>query len=190
MEISAKLVPGQGHVATQGVAIREESLPEWVVVLWFVVELSAFSGRPEGWYCTGFELRPGDPDRPAPRGSRFALASPPQLGADALRHVERNFVRYVAVARSVLEWDAEDAAARLGRLRRRGRVGMTDEFYGHVAEQYRALVARGERPTTGLARAQGVGRSTASRWVREARKRGFLGPAMPRRAGEHDREED
>ncbi len=61
---------------------------------------------------------------------------------------------------------------------------LTDEHLGGVAEMYRAAVDRGDPPTQTIAESKNVTRSTASRWVAAARKRGFLGPAKRGQAGE------
>lgn len=49
-----------------------------------------------------------------------------------------------------------------------------DDFYRRVAIAYRALATDTGRPTTAIAELQGVPRSTAARWVRQARLRGYL----------------
>lgn len=59
-----------------------------------------------------------------------------------------------------------------------------DEHFERVADVYRYAVKLGRPPTEGVAEAFDVARSTAGRWVVQARRRGFLGPAMPGRAGE------
>lgn len=63
-------------------------------------------------------------------------------------------------------------------------AGLTDEFLEQVARAYRAAVARGERPNKSLAEQVGDGGGrTVERWVYLARKRGFLPPGRPGRAG-------
>ena len=66
--------------------------------------------------------------------------------------------------------------------RRRRRV-IDDALMRKVAATYKAALAAGEGPTQAIAHQEYVSRSTASRWVKEARKAGHLGPATPRRAG-------
>jgi hypothetical protein len=62
--------------------------------------------------------------------------------------------------------------------------GYSDEFYDHVADVYRAALARDARPVVSIMAEAGVPRSTAARWVKEARRRGRLGPARaPGKAG-------
>lgn len=48
------------------------------------------------------------------------------------------------------------------------------DFYARVAEFYRMRTTLTGQPTSDLATAADVPKSTASRWVREARSRGFL----------------
>ena len=60
----------------------------------------------------------------------------------------------------------------------RGR-GYPDDFYANVAEEYRAAVRRLDpRPVKAIAESAGVPRSTAGRWVKEARRRRLLGGAL------------
>jgi len=64
--------------------------------------------------------------------------------------------------------------------RPRGRA-LPDDFYGEVADAYRAATARGLRPRTAIAQAANVSTDVAGRWVREARKRELLPPTSPGR---------
>jgi hypothetical protein len=52
----------------------------------------------------------------------------------------------------------------------------TDDFYRTVAEAYSWLATRSKRPAAELAEANGVPVTTSHRWVKEARRRGLLGP--------------
>jgi hypothetical protein len=63
--------------------------------------------------------------------------------------------------------------------------GYPDDFYERVADAYRAAFRRGVRPVNAIATEANVPRSTAGRWVKEARRRGLLGQApAPGKAGE------
>jgi hypothetical protein len=53
-----------------------------------------------------------------------------------------------------------------------------------IAEIYRRAVAGGMAPSREIADEFGVTRATARKWVQRARERGFLAPALGRRAGE------
>lgn len=61
---------------------------------------------------------------------------------------------------------------------------LTDEQLRATAETYRAALKRGVPPTRAVMDEQFLSRSGASRRIALARKKGFLGKARPRRAGE------
>lgn len=77
-----------------------------------------------------------------------------------------------------------------GRRPQRG-ARITDDQLREVAMVYRAALAESEgrkAPTEAVRDMFTISRSTAGRWVEEARRRGFLGPAPGRRrAGEAGR---
>lgn len=51
-----------------------------------------------------------------------------------------------------------------------------DAFYRAVADAYSWLAGRGRRPAVELATINGVPATTVHRWIKEARRRGLLGP--------------
>jgi hypothetical protein len=59
----------------------------------------------------------------------------------------------------------------------------SDDFYATVASIYRHLAATTHQPVVELAAANEVPRTTAHRWVKEARRRGMLAPGRPGKAG-------
>jgi hypothetical protein len=59
-----------------------------------------------------------------------------------------------------------------------------DEDLERVAALYRRAAATGAAPSAAIAAEFGITRATARKWVQRARARGFLGPALGRRAGE------
>ncbi len=69
------------------------------------------------------------------------------------------------------------------RLRNGSGRGRTDEFYAAVARIYRELAQNSARPAIELAEANDAPVTTAHRWIKEARRRGFLGPGRPGKAG-------
>jgi hypothetical protein len=72
-----------------------------------------------------------------------------------------------------------------GAPRRRG--PLRDDDLRKVAEVYRGAHAARNPPTRAVAARFGVSRSTAGRWIGEARRRGHLGEApRPRMAGERE----
>src|SRR5690349_17720109 len=58
-----------------------------------------------------------------------------------------------------------------------------DAFYAAVASTYRHLVSETPQPVRQLAEANEVPKTTAHRWVKEARRRGMLAPGRPGKAG-------
>jgi hypothetical protein len=60
----------------------------------------------------------------------------------------------------------------------------SDEDWQRLAAAYRRAVASGAAPSGVIAAEFGVTRPTARKWVQQARERGFLRPAVGRRAGE------
>jgi hypothetical protein len=60
----------------------------------------------------------------------------------------------------------------------------SDEDWQRVAELYRRAVAGGVPPSQAIAAEFGLTSATARKWVQRSRERGFLGPAVGRRAGE------
>jgi hypothetical protein len=84
---------------------------------------------------------------------------------------------YLQYARASLAHRDDDIRSALKALREVGasRRGLGDEFYRLIAQSYEALVSEGEQdPVKALAEMQPVDISTASRWIKEARRRGYL----------------
>jgi hypothetical protein len=81
---------------------------------------------------------------------------------------------------------SQEKRAAVGKRARRPRGHrLTDDELRQVAQTYReALKARDRAPTDHVAKEHAVSRTTASRWIRLARDAGYLGPAIPYRAGE------
>ena len=96
-----------------------------------------------------------------------------------LTHLAKSLPVYVAYVRA--EQDFEASRSQTDRLlealnetgtTRRGKPG---RFYRIIGEDYAARVREGDAaPVTSLAAAHGVVKSTASRWVKEARRRGYI----------------
>lgn len=58
-----------------------------------------------------------------------------------------------------------------------------DTFYQEVAQAYRSATTESQRPAAVLAEEAGVPVTTVHRWIREARRRGFLPPGRKGTAG-------
>lgn len=80
---------------------------------------------------------------------------------------------------------ATQAAERIGDPPKRGRKGYGDDFYRDVARTYLSLLGQGwtKGILNEMARLADRPRDTIATWVREARKREFLTPGTPGRAG-------
>ncbi len=57
-----------------------------------------------------------------------------------------------------------------------------DAFYKRVASFYKVMMERGGKPTSAIAESAGVTKTTAARWVREARQRNLLPPTTKGRS--------
>ena len=64
-------------------------------------------------------------------------------------------------------------------LKRPEKRNLPDTFYAEVAARYRDAVLRGLRPRPAIAEAAGVSGEVAGRWIREARRRGYLPATEP-----------
>lgn len=114
----------------------------------------------------------------------------PPVTSEAIRSVPvARLVREAAPALLSIEQTDSGAAAgvpntspdRIALLRAAGPV---DETLRLVAHAYRVGLATGATPTKAVEETFNVSRATASRWISNARARGFLGPAEVGKAGE------
>jgi hypothetical protein len=89
-------------------------------------------------------------------------------------------------SRTAAERAADLRPGSVGRKRARLKIppgAKPDSFYKRVAEVYRELAAWSNRPAVELAEVNSVPVTTAHRWVKEARRRGFLPPGRKGRRG-------
>ena len=135
-------------------------------------------------------------DNPGHQHLLEALTLEPSISQDAVVHPQP------AVARA----EAHDATVKIGqavetetaqpiRPMKSRRLGTAvdfssapagrkpDPFYREVANQYGQLVATSNRPAAEMAELHGIPVTTVHRWVKEARRRGFLGPGRKGRRG-------
>jgi len=87
---------------------------------------------------------------------------------------------------SAAGWDLTDPSKAVSRApdRSDGRPrGRPDLFYRQVADAYVDLSQASHRPASDIAHSHGVPVTTAHRWVKEARRRGFLPPGRPGKTG-------
>lgn len=85
-------------------------------------------------------------------------------------------------------WEAPDPAHAALRPVRTSRARPVrhrrpDDFYREIARAYLDLAQTSARPAADLAEAHAVPGTTAYRWIKEARRRGFLPPGRPGKAG-------
>lgn len=105
------------------------------------------------------------------------LAKKGSLRPEMMRYVGKRYAVLVEHARASIAGRKGDSTAAVRALRAAGRTarGLGDQHYQLVAEQYVTLVKNGERaPIKALAALNHVTISAASRWVKEARRRGYL----------------
>jgi hypothetical protein len=87
---------------------------------------------------------------------------------------------------SAAGWEAPDPRRAVDRPRApasRRMQGRPDQFYRQIADVYVDLAQATHRPASELASTHGVPVTTAHRWVKEARRRGFLPPGRPGTTG-------
>jgi hypothetical protein len=92
-----------------------------------------------------------------------------------LQRIANNYVSYLELARHAIVLEQEGITGALRRLRPgRKPARLTDDFYRLVADDFRARREGTSAPLKALAAAHHVDISTASRWVKEARRRRHL----------------
>jgi len=100
------------------------------------------------------------------------------LGPAQFARLARWLPMYIDYARAEIEWNRGDAARALEMLRTeagKSRRGLSDKFYMEIAAEYEALVQEGDpHPIKSMAAKRPVHKSRASRWVKEARSRGYI----------------
>jgi hypothetical protein len=85
---------------------------------------------------------------------------------------------------SPLGWETTDLARAVPRAAPTpASRGRPDRFYREVAEVYLDYAQVSHRPAADLASTHQVPVTTAHRWVKEARRRGFLPPGRPGKTG-------
>lgn len=104
------------------------------------------------------------------------------VSADVMSRIGRGMATYMQYARSSIRFDAsekdiEGLRSRLETIRRFGKTsrGLPEDHYRLVAGIFNSLVAEGSpHPVTALGKALHTDISNASRWVKEARRRGLI----------------
>jgi hypothetical protein len=84
---------------------------------------------------------------------------------------------YAQYAPAAIKCDREDVRGMIEALRHVGgpRRGLSEKFYEIIAGQYRSLVGEGEKhPVKALGQMHNASISAASKWLKEARRRGLI----------------
>jgi hypothetical protein len=110
-------------------------------------------------------------------------AGGPEISTDLLRRVPVSTLVRTAIMATAIEQGSWFHSADPEDLQRELAKGPTEENLRRIARVYRIAYLSGEAPTAAVATACALPRSTAGRWVRLARQRGFLGPTRERVAG-------
>jgi len=108
------------------------------------------------------------------------------ITAERLRAFNLGTIGQMIAMQAIVAEQSGAKPARSRSLKPPASRGYSNDFYERVADSYRsALLVTGRRPVVAIANEAGVPRSTAARWVKEARHRGLLGAApAPGKAGE------
>jgi hypothetical protein len=101
-----------------------------------------------------------------------------ELDPRSFARLARTLPMYVDYARACIELEYGDRETAVEALRAeagKSRRGLPDRFYQEIADEYWELVAKGDpHPIKTMAQARPVDKSRASRWVKEARERGYI----------------
>lgn len=125
----------------------------------------------------GFEV--GERFKVTPDGSgRAALETQPEpIDVVTLQRIAGSYGAYLQLARHALVLEREGMAGAVKLLRGPGRkpARLSDDFYRLIASDYEARRAAGEAHLVkALSKAHHVTPGAASRWVKEARRRGYI----------------
>jgi hypothetical protein len=99
------------------------------------------------------------------------------LDPGQVARIVKSLPLYTAYAHAVIEMDREKIGRTLEIFSEIGttRRGLPGKFFRVIANEYDSRVQEGDSaPITSIAVAHDVKKSTASRWVKEARRRGYI----------------
>jgi DNA-binding MarR family transcriptional regulator len=91
--------------------------------------------------------------------------------------IAKNLPVYTAYAHAVIEMDRAGLSRTLEILNQIGttRRGLPGKHFRFIANEYETRVREGDKaPITSIAEAHDVKKSTASGWVKEAKRRGYI----------------
>lgn len=175
VKISVRYPGVQANDPRITVTLQEVGTP-WPIRFHFLNIAADESGQIEHreYLHVGFEL--GEQFASVPGTPYTPLTEEPEpLDPVALQRIAGNYASYVEFARHAIVLEQEGMAGALRRLRPgRKPARLNDDFLRLVADDFRARREATSAPLKELAAEQHVDISTASRWVKEARRRGFL----------------
>jgi hypothetical protein len=174
MEIAVTYPGVQASDPRNTVTLRERATP-WPIRFHFLRMQDTDTGEFD-LVNVGFEV--GDRFEVTPGAAVHQLGEPPRpLDMRALQRVTENYSTYLELARRALILDREGMAGAVELLRGPGKkpARLTDDFYRLIASDYEARRRSGEAHLVkALAEAHHVTASAASRWIKEARRRGYI----------------
>jgi hypothetical protein len=175
MEIGVTYPGVQASDLRSTVTLRERATP-WPIRFHFLRIHDIETREFKGVVNVGFEV--GDRFEVAPGAAEHPLEEPPRpLDMRALQRVTENYSTYLELARRALVLDQDGMAGAVELLRGPGKkpARLTDDFYRLIATDYKARRDSGEAHLVkALAEAHHVTVSAASRWIKEARRRGYI----------------
>jgi hypothetical protein len=174
MEIAIKMPGRQATDARNTVTLREPGTP-WPISFYFLRLIDSETGEHE-LINVGFEI--GEPYEVKAGASAAPIERTPEpVDATTLRRIASNYDAYLQIARNAL-WVAEpeDLENAIRRLRGPGRkpARLNDDFYRLIAADYDAHLKAGGHPGKELAAKYQTDPSAVSRWIKEARRRGYI----------------
>ena len=101
---------------------------------------------------------------------------PEPIDAVTVQRIANNYGSYLELARQALVLDREGTEGAINRLRGPGRkpARLTDDFYRLIAAEYEAHLRAGGHPGKELAEKYNTHPGNVSKWIKEARKRGYI----------------
>lgn len=175
VKVSVRFPGRQGTDPRNTVTISDDPALPWPVSVHFLRVLDDETDEVE-LVNVGFEVGqhwevPGG----SPRVELDGVPDP--IDAVALKRVVDNYAAYVEYARQALILQTDGMTATVKLLRGPGTkpARLTDDFYRLIASDYNARRASGERYLVkALSDAHHVTAGAASRWIKEAKARGYI----------------
>lgn len=178
MQITITMRNPKAGDARSTVTLREAGTP-WPIKFHFLAVPDPKTPGESELVNVGFEIGEewtpymGDPDS----ASAPALETPEPLDTITIQRIVANYGLYLQTARNTLiVSEPEGLANAIRRLRGAGKkpARLTDDFYRLIAAEYDAQREAGLSPGKELAAKYQIHPSAVSRWISEARRRGYI----------------